>query len=161
MRKLILINLQHQLVQCGTVQYNAQEQTQKIEICISTYNPPLLMTRSSSRARQPLSRVNLTGFPFLNSDKNRKYLSISIKNLKISRTPMGDSAYPISPWLPKPFPEATRDRSETQFNCELSSARVKIACAFGCLKSRWRILQKRLDTTLPYDVPFQSIFKQP
>ena len=40
------------------------------------------MTRSSSRARQPLSRVNLTGFPFLNSGKNRKYLSISIKNLK-------------------------------------------------------------------------------
>ena len=84
MRKLILINLQHQLVQCGTVQYNAQEQTQKIEIRISTYNPPLLMTRSSSRARQPLSRVNLTGFPFLNSGKNRKYLSISIKNLKTS-----------------------------------------------------------------------------
>ena len=42
------------------------------------------MTRSSSRARQPLSRVNLTGFPFLNSGKNRKYLSISIKNLKTS-----------------------------------------------------------------------------
>ena len=84
MRKLILINLQQQLVQCGTVQYNAQEQTQKIEIRISTYNPPLLMTRSSSRARQPLSRVNLTGFPFLNSGKNRKYLSISIKNLKTS-----------------------------------------------------------------------------
>ena len=52
---------------------------------------------------------------------------------------VGDSAYPISPWLQKPFPEATRDRSEIQFNRELSSARVKIECAFGCLKSRWRI----------------------
>ena len=39
---------------------------------------------------------------------------------------VGDSAYPISPWLQKPFPEATRDRSEIQFNRELSSARVKI-----------------------------------
>ena len=37
---------------------------------------PLLMTRSSSRARQPLSRVNLTGFTMPTSGKNRKYLSI-------------------------------------------------------------------------------------
>ena len=37
---------------------------------------PLLMTRSSSRARQPLSRVDLTGFTIPTSDKNRKYLPI-------------------------------------------------------------------------------------
>lgn len=65
---------------------------------------------------------------------------------------VGDSAYPISPWLQKPFPEATRDRSEIQFNRELSSARVKIECAFGCLKSRWRILQKRLDSDIKFSV---------
>ena len=65
---------------------------------------------------------------------------------------LGDSAYPISPWLQKPFPEATRDRSEIQFNRELSSARVKIECAFGCLKSRWRILQKRLDSDIAFSV---------
>lgn len=65
---------------------------------------------------------------------------------------VGDSAYPISPWLQKPIPEATRDRSEIQFNRELSSARVKIECAFGCLKSRWRILQKRLDSDIKFSV---------
>lgn len=65
---------------------------------------------------------------------------------------MGDSAYPISPWLQKPFPEATRDRTEIKFNKELSSARVKVECAFGCLKSRWRILSKRLDSELAFSV---------
>ena len=64
----------------------------------------------------------------------------------------GNSAYPSSPWLQKPFPEATRDRSEIQFNRELSSARVKVECAFCCLKSGWRILQKRLNSDLALSV---------
>ena len=63
---------------------------------------------------------------------------------------VGDSAYPISPWLMKPYPEATRDPGEITFNKELSSARVTIECAFGCLKSRWRILQKRLDSRITF-----------
>ena len=53
---------------------------------------------------------------------------------------VGDSAYPLSPWLQKPFPEGTRDLDEIQLNEELSSARVQVECAFGILKSRWRIL---------------------
>ena len=53
---------------------------------------------------------------------------------------VGDSAYPLSPWLQKPFPEGTRDPDEIRFNQELSSARVQVECAFGILKSRWRIL---------------------
>ena len=65
---------------------------------------------------------------------------------------VGDSAYPISPWLMKPYPEATRDPGEITFNKELSSARVTIECAFGRLKSRWRILQKRLDSRITFSV---------
>lgn len=65
---------------------------------------------------------------------------------------VGDSAYPISPWLMKPYPEATRDPGEITFNKELSSARVSIECAFGRLKSRWRILQKRLDSRITFSV---------
>ena len=42
-----------------------------------------------------------------------------------------DSAYPLSPWLMKPYPEGTRDRDEIKFIKELSSARVKVECAFG------------------------------
>ncbi|KAK3709641.1 hypothetical protein QZH41_001931 [Actinostola sp. cb2023] len=77
---------------------------------------------------------------------------VNVDNHDIGPYLVGDSAYPISPWLQKPFPEATRDRSEINFNKELSSARVKIECAFGCLKSRWRILSKRLDSNIAFSV---------
>ena len=65
---------------------------------------------------------------------------------------LGDSAYPLSPWLMKPYPEGTRDPREIAFNRELSSARVKVECAFGVLKSRWRILLKRFDSGIPFAV---------
>ena len=86
-------------------------------------------------------------------------------NQKVLREPVGrisiraihpylvrDRAYPISPWLMKPSPEATRDPGEITFNKELSSARVAIECAFGRLKSRWRILQKWLDSRITFSV---------
>ena len=44
---------------------------------------------------------------------------------------VGHSAYPLSPWLQKPYPEGTSDPGEIQFNRELSSARVVVECAFG------------------------------
>ena len=65
---------------------------------------------------------------------------------------VGDSAYPLSPWLMKPFPEGTRDRDEIKFNKQLSSARVKVESAFGVLKNRWRILMKRLDSSVEFAI---------
>ena len=52
----------------------------------------------------------------------------------------------------KPYPEGTRDRNEIRFNEQLSSARVKVECAFGLLKSRWRVLQKRFDSSVEFAV---------
>lgn len=65
---------------------------------------------------------------------------------------VGDSAYPLSPWLQKPYPEGTRDPAEIRFNKELSAARVVVECAFGILKSRWRIL----DVIEERDIAFVS-----
>lgn len=80
-----------------------------------------------------------------------------INGYKIGPYLVGDSAYPNCPWLIKPYPEGTRDRAEIHFNKELSSARVKVECAFGLLKSRWRILQKRfVASNSQLDVPLHA-----
>lgn len=65
---------------------------------------------------------------------------------------VGDSEYPLSPWLMKPYPEETRDHDEIRFNKQLSSVRVKVECAFGLIKSRWRVLQKRFDSSVEFAV---------
>lgn len=59
---------------------------------------------------------------------------------------VGDSAYPLSVWLMKPFKQ-TRTLSERQlrFNHALSQARVVIEQAYGILKGRWRCLYKAME----------------
>ena len=59
---------------------------------------------------------------------------------------VGDSAYPLSVWLMKPFKQ-TRTLSERQlrFNRALSQARVVIEQAYGILKGRWRCLYKAME----------------
>lgn len=63
---------------------------------------------------------------------------------------LGDSAYPLSSWLLKPFHEGMNDPEEITFNKELSRARVSVECAFGILKGRWRILQKQLYSDIAF-----------
>lgn len=77
---------------------------------------------------------------------------INIGGREIRPYLVGDSAYPQAPWLIKPFPEATRVNEEITFNKELSTARVVVERAFGILKSRWRVLSKRLDSNLKFTI---------
>ena len=51
------------------------------------------------------------------------------------------------------FPGSLHDvPDEIDFNKELSAARVSIECAFGILKSRWRILAKSLDSHIDFAI---------
>ncbi|CAM5078980.1 unnamed protein product [Natator depressus] len=60
---------------------------------------------------------------------------------------LGDTAYPLMPWLMKPY-TGTLDGSKEQFNYRLSKYRMVVECAFGCLKVRWHSLLTRLDLSI-------------
>lgn len=63
---------------------------------------------------------------------------------------VGDSAQPLTSWLQKRCPKATRDPEEIAFNIALSGASVAVECAFGMLKNRCRILGKRPDSKISF-----------
>ena len=62
---------------------------------------------------------------------------------------LGDEAYPLLPWLIKPYNFGSAlTRSDKLFNKKFCSARVTGERAFGILKARWRCLLKRLDNQM-------------
>lgn len=90
----------------------------------------------NSNIYQEAENGNILQAPLVNIDEN-----------DIGPYLVGDSAYPLAPWLIKPFPEGTNDPDE-----KISRARVGVERAFGILKDRWRVLQKRLDSSLNFAI---------
>ena len=57
----------------------------------------------------------------------------------------GDSAYPLSKFLMKPFAHNTAvSPQQKAFNYTLSCSRIVVENAFGRLKARWRRRQKEM-----------------
>ena len=62
---------------------------------------------------------------------------------------LGDSAYPLVPWLLKPFPEsATMPAERRNYNYRHSSTFMVVERTFGMLRGRLRCLSKCLDDNL-------------
>ena len=81
--------------------------------------------------------------------QNEQILSGPIRNIsgtEIGPLLAGDSAYPLMNWLLKPFADRGRLTPEQRkFNLQFSALRCVVERTFGMLKSRWRIMLKKLE----------------
>ena len=69
-----------------------------------------------------------------------------LSGTKIRPLIAGDSAYPLTSWLIKPFQDRVNiPREENKFNTKLSALRSVVERVFGVLKGRWRIVMKKIE----------------
>ncbi|KAM7170969.1 uncharacterized protein RBU57_005431 [Macrochelys suwanniensis] len=69
---------------------------------------------------------------------------ITIGEVEMPIVILGDPAYPLMPWLMKPY-TGSLDSSKERFNNRLSRCRMTVECAFGHLKGSWHSLYGKLD----------------
>ena len=85
--------------------------------------------------------------------ESEQILSAPIRDLggtNIRPLIVGDSAYPLSSWLIKPYQDRGHlPRDERKFNVKLSALRSVVERAFGMLKGRWRIVMKKIEQKVP------------
>jgi len=63
-------------------------------------------------------------------------------NINVPHVLFDDEAYPLKPYLMRPFPSRGLNAATDNFNDNLSRARKCIECTFGILRAKWRLLRK-------------------
>lgn len=85
----------------------------------------------------------------MNQQRTSKILSgptCNINGTEIRPLLAGDSAYPLTNWLVKPYPDRGRLTPEQRkFNVKLSAQQSVVERAFGTLKAYWRIALKKVE----------------
>ena len=81
--------------------------------------------------------------------ENEQILSGPMRNIngtELGPLLAGDSAYPLTNWLMKPFPDRGRLTAEqSKLNLKFRALRCVVERTFGMLKSRWRIILKKIE----------------
>ena len=74
---------------------------------------------------------------------------VNVRGKHIAPVILGDPAYPLLPWLLRPYPENKNTvRKQRRFNHRLSRARVTVENAFGRWRGKFRRFLKRVDMHL-------------
>lgn len=71
--------------------------------------------------------------------------SIPGTNAKVPIVLIGDEAFPLKPYIMRPYRGSQLTDEEEVFNTRLSRARKTIECAFGILCAKWRFLLKDME----------------
>lgn len=74
-------------------------------------------------------------------------ISKDVNGVQVPPVVLGDSAFPLSSWLMKPYTNAVSTPKQYNFNYRLSRARMVTEGAFGQLKGRWRILLRKCESS--------------
>ena len=115
-----------------------------LELTESQINPAFIhMSTTVVNGYDPLFYLQINGDSII--ENILPAISQVIEGTEVYPVILGDSAFPFRVWLMKSYGNANLTPGEGYFNYRLSRARMITERAYGQLKSRWRVLYRKLE----------------